>query len=983
MKIEVSSTEPPKEVIAPTINIAIEGDLRENHRVDFILDIQRGTKELNMSTLDISFNTTDYLPYIKPTTTEFSRVFSNNGNKTVTVKIKATDGTEYTETKTFNIGVDNPSNANFNISGDGSRNEEGFATFTVTDTSNPTDDEIGTISYFYEDTAYIEEVDGSFSPNGTTYYELEPNEAGEFKISKLGTTNIKQVVEDYYYNGIGLDGYDLDQYRQFKTNEKIIPITVINQTPSLEYEVFPNVIVKGQSIEHITNVTDDTIAGDEVEYRFTHDYNYYQNSDGEHTLNNIIEDEPLKIINKKGKYTFEARVKDEDGEYSNWVNGGIVYVVSEPVADFELGGTGEVEDDVFRAGSQIVFNNLAKNDDYGQTVSNHGIKYMKIEYRNITNNNWNTVFELDNLPNYFFTINMPVIDNIGEYEIKQTIISVDGIEASITKKFTIMDLRLDAELEPSTIYASQSYKIKATTSLDCQGVVAKDHKGNWITLSKVNEDTDNKYYEKTISTLETLADTDYNIEVYAQYPFANEVREDLNLVVDTPITVDLTLNPNREAASEKINIQAITNCKVEPVDVTIAVDGETPFELTKGPKVGDEITWTGTFTIPSNKSDGIYNVEAKAELPNGNKGYDDANLTVNTPINLDPYINDKNSDITLIEDDNFTVKVNASKYTKEVYVKFPFDVMDETETITYPANTEIQLAGTLGDEVFTKNLYLPTSGLDENTTYQAEFKGVACNNKEETKALDFKALSLKLENLRVYKIADFNWQSYFENEDGNPTSLQTDGIKVKDMPIFSNNESNGIKMGYKTYFKIDSKGLSGPNDTIKINAKFYGLKEDMTLSEVDVWVEDDNSGEYKLLENSDYKNIAKEIVLDSSSREPSEIDPSNLSANTWSFDYFLPPTTKVVKKGEPLDLIDDNTYKYKLLILFEIIGEKETGTTYNYTTKESNWGNDNGSIYGQNLPTGLDLGYGTNHGEVFYYNLYDSFLDDFKLYKEW
>ncbi|MDK2919966.1 MAG: hypothetical protein PWQ37_2699 [Candidatus Petromonas sp.] len=730
LRIDVGTTEPPKVDIAPTININISGDLRENHRVDFMIDIQRGTKEFNMSSLDISFNTTDYLPYVKPTETEFSRVFSNTGSKTITVNIRATDGTLYTETKTFNIDIDNTPNADFSISGTGQRDEEGYATFKITDNSGPTDDDIGTAKYYYEDTAYVENADGSFSPSGTKYYELEPNEAGEFEISKLGTTNIKQVVEDYYYNGIGLDGYDLDQYRVFKTAEKITTINVINEAPTLEYEVLANVIVKGQSIEHIIDVTDDTIAGDEVEYRFIHYDTYYKNSDGKHSNSGIITSEPLETTNLKGKYVFEARVKDEDVAYSDWVNGGTVYVVSEPIADFELSGAGEVQDNVFQSGSQIIFNNLARNEDYGLTLQNHGIKYMKIEYRNVTNNNWNTVFELDNMPDYFFNINMPVIDDIGIYEVRQTIMSVDGIEATATKAFTVMDLRIDAEIQPNTIYASQSYKIKAVVSKDSQGVVAKNHKGEWITLDKVNEDADNYYYEKEITTLETLADGPYNIEIYGLYPYNNEIRQDITLTVNTPVTVDLTLSPNTQAASETISIKAETDSKVESSEVVVTVEGETPFNLINDGKIGDISSWVNDFNIPSTKPDGIYNVEVIATLPNGNTATDNKTLTISTPINLTPLMPAEISTNSICN-----IGATTSKYVNSLTVTLYKGKSFETT---------LNLIGTINgsNKNWTKS-YNVSETIPEGT-YIAEFRARTPNGNIETKTVNFRVNTLKI-----------------------------------------------------------------------------------------------------------------------------------------------------------------------------------------------------------------------------------------------
>ncbi|SHJ59761.1 hypothetical protein, partial [Paramaledivibacter caminithermalis] len=87
--------------------------------------------------------------------------------------------------------------------------------------------------------------------------------------------------------------------------------------------------------------------------------------------------------------------------------------------------------------------------------------------------------------------------------------------------------------------------------------------------------------------------------------------------------------------------------------------------------------------------------------------------------------------------------------------------------------------------------------------------------------------------------------------------------------------------------------------------------------------------------------------------------------------------------GEDLDLVHENYKKYKLLIVFEIIGNKNYEESLEYTTMEDEWGKGDGSIYGRNRPTQLDLGFGINHGEVFWYNLYENLFDDLIFERTW
>jgi hypothetical protein len=242
---------------------------------------------------------------------------------------------------------------------------------------------------------------------------------------------------------------------------------------------------------------------------------------------------------------------------------------------------------------------------------------------------------------------------------------------------------------------------------------------------------------------------------------------------------------------------------------------------------------------------------------------------------------------------------------------------------------------------------------------------------------------LKLENLRITSVTDPRWREYFQLADGSPTELQINGIKVSDMPIYQNKEQNGIKLGYMANFKIDSLGLDGVNDKVNINVKYFVLDSNNTLYEADIYIEN-TDGSYQLINDGEYRDTAKVITLRSNNRIPYEIDPNKAKSNTWHFEYFLPPTAKAVKKGEELDLTVPNYYNYKLLVTFDIIGQKSTGESYDYTTKELSWGMGDGNAYGKSWPTQLDLlGKGINHGEVIWYNLYENALEDLDINRKW
>jgi hypothetical protein len=806
---------PPEDKIAPLqINIDVSGDLREYHRVDFKINVIKGSKDIDWNSLDISFNTSDYLPFSKPNTLEFSKVFSNEGTKTIIVRLSDVNGNTITETKIFNISDNLSPIANMNIIGDGYRNELGTAKFNLENLSNPTDDTIGTVEYYIESTKYVDNGDGNYIPNGTEWYLIEPNEYGEIELDKIGLNKIKQVVTETYVNGIGLNGEDLDKYRVFKSSEIIKTVNVLNEAPQVEYVVTPNIIKVGDNIEHITNIIDDTPSGEYAEYMFIHDDTYFQNSQGKHDNHNIIINEPTEILDKKGLYDFYVRAIDEDGASTDWVHGGQVIAVSKPVADFELTSLGnEIVNDVFRKGSAVTIENRAYNEDYETTVANHGIEYIKIEYKNVGDDSYITIFEGDNMPNYIPTFNIPQINERGIYEVKMTVRSPEGIESICIKQFTVLDLRLDAEIEPSTIYASETYIIRAILSEDGLGAVAYiPYSDTWVTLDKVNEDSNNKYYEKEITTDVTLADGTYNIEVYGMYPYNKETKQILPLTVHTPVELKSDIKPigpteyiqiiqdndgNNDyisvPAGEKIKITAEVISPVTAEYVKAQLEGEVNLSYNSILNI-----YEGEINIPGTKLDkDYYNLNIETSLPNGNIAINHHKVKINTPINLLPNIPRE-----LISDTTVAIKAETSKYV-------------ETLTVTlYKGESFEKILSMTVDRIignkkeWIANYDVPV-GLPEGT-YIAEFRAETYNGNVEVDNETFILQSLDLIDLRITNI--INHLSY---ETKYPI-LYNDPI----VPV-------GYKTGYYITFKINAKGSP---DSVKMKITYKGYNKEFEVT---------------------------------------------------------------------------------------------------------------------------------------------------------
>lgn len=748
------STIDPPTPLPPQLTLTIkgskaDGSIVERHRVDFILNTFEGSNPIDWSTLNIQFNQTDYLPYTKPTTTAFSRIFKNTGSHSVTVTLKDTAGLSVTQTFNFSVVADQLPNATFTLIENGRRDESGVAEFTIDATISSTDDEIGSVEYFLKAPKYTVDASGNVVQDGTMYYPI-PITNNTINLEEVGTTEIKQVVTEYYENGISLDGYDLDAngYRVFQARSTFRYPTVVNIAPTLNYSVSPQTILKGTSVSHIIDVQDDTALGDTVKYKFTHNANYYQNSDGVNSKNNTVTDTPTTKLDEKGLYTFYAQAQDEDGAYSSWVNGGQVKVVSKPVADFELfsdptknGGENlEYGEDFFKTGSKITLKNLSVNEDYGVTRQNHGIAYAKVEYKMLGDTDYTTVYERDNLIDYPLNIDLPVVADRAKYQVRLTIRSVDGIEDVKVKEYTTLELRIDSALEPSTIYASQPYKVKATLSKDSIGAVAKDHNGNWVTLNKISEDSTNIYYEKEISTLDTLLDGSYPIEVYGEYPFGNELREDLTLVVNTPIELNsdlIPLGPSKYIsyiqdnngdndfikipASERILVQAAVTTPIPVNYVKAQLEGEGDTNLIYNSTTGK---YEAEIFIPSNKSDGDYNLSVTVEVANNNTANNNHTVRISTPADLTGYINTYDSNALVFLDDNNTLTASTSKYVDSVIV----DILGSSILLYEQSND-----GTM--KTWSNTIFVDQAVGELNDA--ATFTAKTCNNKTSTDTVDF------------------------------------------------------------------------------------------------------------------------------------------------------------------------------------------------------------------------------------------------------
>ncbi|HEY9060227.1 MAG TPA: hypothetical protein VIO64_06965, partial [Pseudobacteroides sp.] len=123
-------------------------------------------------------------------------------------------------------------------------------------------------------------------------------------------------------------------------------------------------------------------------------------------------------------------------------------------------------------------------------------------------------------------------------------------------------------------------------------------------------------------------------------------------------------------------------------------------------------------------------------------------------------------------------------------------------------------------------------------------------------------------------------------------------------------------------------------------------------------------------------------------------DKAKPDYNTWKFSYFIPYNARIVKKDSATPELSYENRFTKLLVVFDITGYKEYGSgikTLEFSKLENGWAQGKGSIYGENFPVDSDLlseqpPYNDElryHGQIFWYDLKSTVMDDISRGRKW
>ena len=502
-----------------------------------------------------------------------------------------------------------------------------------------------------------------------------------------------------------------------------------------------------------------------------------------------------------------------------------------------------------------------------------------------------------------------------------------------------------------------------------------------VSFSKDSASGNNQVWSGTYTLPTSKADKDYySVELTATASDGATRVYPLKINVDTPIFITGDIDPYSVQKDSVATITAETSLYADTCSVSLFNDqfvgtaNQIDVALSKDSVSGTVQKWKATYTfdaaILDSLSEGEYTAFFDTTTANGNSAtYTDTfefvpNQAPRITIELiEPSEIFEGDDVRILylpeddDGDNLDIVIRVSE--------------DGGATFTVHEELQDEPSGVVMETT------LASISPEANVV---EIEVTDPQDESDTATATFAVMPMSLENFRLKYTTDYDWMDTFFNSDLTPNALGRNGIAALDLPLYENRDNDIVALGYKVMFSIDSIALNEADDEIDIAASFYQF-DGSSYQEVDLYVMDDDSKSYKPIESSRFSRSVN-LTLDSSDRSAHETN-TDYHYNTWNFEYLLPPKTLAVRKGQSLNLYDNNTLSGELLIVFDIVGVKASGSTFDYTASESTWGDDDGSQYGQNNPSGSNRGKGVNAGESFYYDLDKSSLDDIKQQIEW
>jgi hypothetical protein len=646
MMIVVGNAEPPPEqVVEPVLVIRVGGSLKQNRKVTATLDVIPGTNGINDSTAvwtyeALSGGSSGDIKVENITTTSKELLFKQPGTYRLKAEVKDTKGNTFSTQKDITVVPDLPVTGSLTIEPEKVyRDNNANAKVKVKVEANSQDDYISNIYYYF---GYDANNDGALLGEGVEVIELTDKRGQrEFEL---------EVSNGVGYYGIGVliqEGFSEETIPEFVSDSDYSSIslysdfTVDNLPPLYSIRPEKDVYLVGEEIRYISNIHGNRLNGDYtkgyfddegdpmsyLKVKYIQDRAAMNNQDSVSAYHDMELTELLPSLDRAGKYTLEANAGDDpkggDTRFDSYkkdsntsTNTFIVHRRPAAQASFAASHPSAINynfgNNMFLEGTKLIISDASYDPDGFNVSTILSWKQGSGSYEVINPGDVLTLFYGDKI-----SVRVETEDNWGAQDVQLYTVTV------------VNDLDMVPEIIPSPVPASENVTLRLTTNQYAVSARAEII-GQDTELALVSETSSEKVWEARYAISPACPDGNFTARFYASSEGMAELWKDKAFEVSTPINLVPDM-PQEVAAGSECILYALTTKYAN--FVTVNVFSDTPYStsiiLTPSPD-GDNIRWTGSFTVPEDIPEGAYNARFRAATPNGNVETRDIGFTVRT-----------------------------------------------------------------------------------------------------------------------------------------------------------------------------------------------------------------------------------------------------------------------------------------------------------------------------------------------------------------
>lgn len=230
--------------------------------------------------------------------------------------------------------------------------------------------------------------------------------------------------------------------------------------------------------------------------------------------------------------------------------------------------------------------------------------------------------------------------NTGSYPVTYRAATTNGNMSASSKSLTVTTiLDFTPSISPATVIPGGTIDISAVPNKWIKEISVTPPGGS-VTLNASGA------YTRQFTVPATTSDNSYTVTFTGKgYNNAANLVKALVLNVFTPLSVTASVTPSALPASEAFTIDAWVDTPIGINSVTYTLSG--PYgssgQLGFISRSGNVSHYKGTYTIDKRHPDGSFNVNVTAALVNARSAAVNKPININTPVNIEPYINGQNT----------------------------------------------------------------------------------------------------------------------------------------------------------------------------------------------------------------------------------------------------------------------------------------------------------------------------------------------------